>query len=283
MIFPTSFPWALQGDGKWGLRSLHHTSSLPLLPPHALSLLQRGVPPMGGSPPGSSPTWVLPMGCIPSWTAPAWVLPQGAVLQEQAAAAWVTHGITSPVSKPALAWARSAGPGRSLLQRRAPHRVTTFFRYPPALAWGPFHGLQVDICSTVDLHGLQGDSLPHQGLYHKLKGKTLCSGIPPSSLTLVSAELFLSHRLAPLSQLPFLPLLKSVIPEELPPSLMGLALGSGRAVLELAGTGLYQTWGKLLAASDRSHPYSPPATKTLPRKPITRFHKNIRMAFGMFL
>ncbi|KAK4823599.1 hypothetical protein QYF61_003799 [Mycteria americana] len=36
------------------------------------------------------------------------------------------------------------------------------------------HGLQVGICSTMDLHGLQGDSLPHHGLYHGLQGN-LCS------------------------------------------------------------------------------------------------------------
>jgi len=35
----------------------------------------------------------------------------GAVLQEQVAPAWVPHGVTSPASKPAAAWApRSTGP-----------------------------------------------------------------------------------------------------------------------------------------------------------------------------
>jgi len=37
--------------------------------------------------------------------------PQGAVLQEQAAPAWVHHGVTSPASKPPPAWAPlSTGP-----------------------------------------------------------------------------------------------------------------------------------------------------------------------------
>jgi len=58
---------------------------------------------------------------------------------------------------------------------QAPHGVTASFRHPPALVWGPFHGLQVDICSAVDLHGLQGDSLPYRGLLHGLQGN-LCSG-----------------------------------------------------------------------------------------------------------
>ena len=38
-------------------------------------------------------------------------IPRGAVLQEQVASAWVPHGVTSPASKPALAWAPlSMGP-----------------------------------------------------------------------------------------------------------------------------------------------------------------------------
>jgi len=111
----------------------------------------------------------------------------------------------------------SAGPGRSLLQRGAPHRATASFRHPPAPVWGPFHGLQVEICSTVDLQGLQGDSLPHHGLHHGLQGKTLCSGVwrtssPPSLLT--SAGLFLTHILTPVSTpLQFFSLLPYFIPE----------------------------------------------------------------------
>jgi len=64
---------------------------------------------------------------------------------------------------------------------------------------------------------------------------------PPSSLTLVSAELLLSHSLTPLSLLlfhcSFSPLLKYVTTEVLPPSLIGLALASGGPILEPAGTG----------------------------------------------
>ena len=54
------------------------------------------------------------------------------------------------------------------------HVVTASFRHPHAPAWGPFHGLQVEFCSTVDLRGLQGRSLPHHCLHHRLQGK-LCS------------------------------------------------------------------------------------------------------------
>jgi len=64
---------------------------------------------------------------------------------------------------------------------RAPHGVTASFRHTPALAWGLFHGLQVDICSTVDLHGLQGHNLPHHGLHQGLQGKNLSSSILSTS------------------------------------------------------------------------------------------------------
>jgi len=84
--------------------------------------------------------------------------PQGAVVQQQAAPAWIPHGVTAPASKPASAWNfLFMGPqvlsgtcssmgflwGHSLL-----------WAYPPA--WHRvLHRLQVNICSTVDLHGLQ--------------------------------------------------------------------------------------------------------------------------------
>jgi len=112
-----------------------------------------------------------PTGCSFSQLPQRGSLPRGAVLQEQAALVWVPHGVTSPASKPAPAW--------------APHGVTTSFRHPPAPAWGPFHGLQVDICSTVDLHGLQGYSLPHHGFHHGLQGKTLCSSVLSTSSPLL--------------------------------------------------------------------------------------------------
>jgi len=41
----------------------------------------------------------------------------------------------------------------------------------------PSNGLQVDICSTMDFHGLQVESLPLHGLHNGLQGKTLHSSI----------------------------------------------------------------------------------------------------------
>jgi len=217
--------------------------------------------------------------------------PWGAVLQEQAAPAWVPHGVTSPARKPAPGWAPlstglqvlAGACSQALLQRGAPHGVTASFRHPPAPAWGPFHGLRVDICSTMDLHGLQGDNLHHHGLQHKLQGKTLCSSIsstssPSSSLTLVSAELLLSIHLTPLSNCRLTAVFSSssLICYHRGTTTVADWLGLGQRWVRLR-TGwhwLYQTWGKLLGASHRSHPYSPPTTKTLPRKPITICHNH---------
>jgi len=205
-------------------------------------------------------------------------------VQEQAAPAWVPTGsqvlpanllqreLLSPQVR--RSWQEPAA-------ARAPHRVTASFRHPPALAWGPFHGLQMDICSTMDLHGLHGDNLPHHGLHHELQGKTLCSGIlrapppPPSSLTLVSAELFLSCILTPLLGCSChceggggRSLLKYVITEALPPLLMALALSSGGSLLEPAGIGSVRHRGSFQQLLTEATPVAPP-TRTLPRRPNT--------------
>jgi len=114
----------------------------------------------------NAPVWVLPMGCSPSGTGCSSVgPPQGHKPCQKTCSSvgFSLHG--------------STGPGRSLLQCGAPHGGHSSFRHPPAPVWGPFHGLQVAICSTVDLHGLQGNNLPHHGLHHELQGKVLCSGI----------------------------------------------------------------------------------------------------------
>jgi len=162
----------------------------------------------------------------------------------------------------------------------APHRFTASFRHPSAPVWGPFHGLWVDMCSAVDLHGLQGDSLPHHGLHHRLQGKISALACrappPPPSFTDLGVcrvvSLTQSHSsLSTAVSLEVFPLLKCVITEALPPSLFGLSLASGGSVLELSDIGSVKHGGKLLAASHRSHPCSPLATKTLSCKPRTLF------------
>jgi len=100
------------------------------------------------------------------------------------------------------------------------------------------HGLQVDICSTMDLHGLQWNSLPHLGLLHGLQGN-LFSGAWntfPSFFTDLCVCKVVSFTCSHHSLLPavaLFPLLKYVIIEVLPPSLMGSALASGTSFMEL--------------------------------------------------
>ncbi|KAK4825359.1 hypothetical protein QYF61_026878 [Mycteria americana] len=145
--------------------------------PHTLPLLQRGVPAMGDSPPRTSPTWVLPTGCSSSPTAPAWVpfmgcSPSGTDCSS-VGPPWGHKSCQQTCSSMGSSLHGSRGPARSLLQCGLPTGSQ-----PPSgihLLWrGVLHGLQVDICSTMDLHRLQEDSLPHQGLHQGLQGN-LCS------------------------------------------------------------------------------------------------------------
>jgi len=57
------------------------------------------------------------------------------------------------------------------------HRLSTESQHPSGihLLWrGVLHRLHMDIYATMDLHGLQSDSLPYHGLLHRLQGN-LCS------------------------------------------------------------------------------------------------------------
>ena len=90
--------------------------------------------------------------------------PQSAVLLEQTAPAWVLVGSKVLPANRLLVWAPlSTGPARSLLQCGLPTVTAAFGRI--CLLWhGVLHRLQLDICSTMDLHRLHGDSLPLHGL-----------------------------------------------------------------------------------------------------------------------
>jgi len=70
--------------------------------------------------------------------------PWSPVLQKQTAPVWVPHGVTRPARRPAPVWAPLPG-------------VTPSFGHIYLVQHEVLHGLQLDICSTVDLHGLQGN------------------------------------------------------------------------------------------------------------------------------
>ncbi|XP_049649808.1 uncharacterized protein LOC126035336 [Accipiter gentilis] len=175
-------------------------------------------------------------------------IPRCAVLQEHTAPARVPHGVTSPARKPAL-WAplstdpqvlpgacSSAGfpRGHSLLREPTCSGVgsSTGYRWISAPPWTSLDCRGTACLTRVFTTGCRGIFAPAPG----------ASPPPPSSLTLVSAGLFLLHVLTPhsggsfsLSQLFFL--LKNVITEALPLSLIGSALAGGGSVLEPASMG----------------------------------------------
>ena len=174
----SSPPRAAQGDGEWGLWPVHHTLSLLLLPPHSLPLLQHEAPLTGDSCAQISkvsPSHGLQfftncpsvgpftMRCSPSGADCSSVGPP-----------WGHKPCQQTCSSMGSSFHAATGPGRSLLQRG----LSTGSQ--PAsgillLQRGLLLGLQVNIFSTVDLHGLQGDSLPQHGLHYRLQGN-LCSG-----------------------------------------------------------------------------------------------------------
>ena len=139
-------------------------------------------------------------------------LPWGADLQEQTAPAWVPHRVTSPASKPALAWAPpSTGPqvlpgacssvgfpwGHSLLQV-----------HPSALVWGPPQAAGgISPPPHPSSMGCRGTACFTMVVSPGCKGiSALAPGAPPpppSALTLVSAEfLTSSHSSLWLQKLP---------------------------------------------------------------------------------
>ena len=206
---PTSSPRGTQEDVQWVLQSVHNSFPLPPLPPHALSLLRCGVPSVGDCPSPTSPTRVLSMGCSSSQTATAWI-PRGAT-----------------------------DLARSLLH----DGISTGSQLPSGhihLLWHGFlHGLQVDVCPTLNLHGLQGDKLHHQLIRDNLCHEphmNLEHLIPSSFFADFSAcrvvSLPYSHSSLPHALVhQFFNLLKCIIVEVPPPSLTGPALVSGRSVL----------------------------------------------------
>jgi len=132
--------------------------------------------------------------------------PWGAVLQEQTAPAWVPHGVASPASKPAPAWAHlPTGP-----QVLSGAHSSVGFPQGHSLLWA-------SICSGLESSpgcrwiaappwtsmGRTGTACLTMAFAMGCRGiSALAPGAAPllsSPLTFVSAELFLSHILTLLS------------------------------------------------------------------------------------
>ena len=127
--------------------------------------------------------------------------------------------------------------GIHLLRREVP---STGYRWRSAPSW-----------SSMDCRGTTCRTMV---FHHELQRKTLCSGISSTSSPLLlhwpwCLQNCFFHIVSLLSlhcrftTVFFLPLLKSVITEALPPSLTVLALASGGSVLEMAGTGFIRHGG----------------------------------------
>ena len=184
--------------------------------------------------------------------------PRGAVLQEWAAPVWVSHGATSPASKSAPVWAPLSTSPQILAGACSCAGVPTGSQIPAGihLLWcgipsTGYRWISAPPCTTMDCRATTCLTMIFST---SCKGRLSAPASwaplpPPSSLTLVSAELFLSHRLTPFSTA-FSPQvflsfpLKYVITEVLSLSLIGLALASGGSILESANTGFIRHGGR---------------------------------------
>ena len=133
--------------------------------------------------------------------------------------------------------------GSEVLEEPAPawasHRVTASCGGNHLLWNGVLQGLQVTVCSNINLHGL-----PHHGLLHDLQGN-LCSGVCSTSSLSFFTDLAVRRIFSSLFfflpyfclTLAFVPFLKYAFTEAPPALLMSSACASSRAIAVLAGLG----------------------------------------------
>jgi len=123
---------------------------------------------------------------------------------------------------------------------QALHRVTASFGHASALAWDPgCRWMSAPLWTSVGCTGTacltKVFTIVYSGILALSPG---APPPPPSSMTLMSAELFLSHSSSLAAAVQhFFSLLKYVVTEVLPPSLIGSTLASSGSALELAVTG----------------------------------------------
>lgn len=117
-----------QRDGEWGLPSVHHTSSLPLLPPQGVD---------------SSHSPCFSMGFLPWDTVLHKLLPHEFFPQTTVLLKLLQKWVPSTGNSPSGTDCSCAGPPWIHRSYQEPssvwafHTVTTSFGHPLALAWGP--------------------------------------------------------------------------------------------------------------------------------------------------
>jgi len=230
---------------------------------------------------GSSP-WAAALHTLPQCGSFPW----GAVLQEQAAPVWDPHGVTRPASKPAPLWAPlSTGPqvlagacsstgsprGHGLLWSSSCSSVgsSTGCGWGSAPPWATM-GCKGQPASPWSAPRATGEPLL-RCLEHLLP--SLCTD---RGLFRVVA-LSYSHSLGLQLHRFFFPLHKHILPEALPPLLMGSPFPSAGSVLELAALRSMGRRGNFQQPSLQN-----PATMTLPHKPNTSSHLKTRLMLLVF-
>lgn len=146
---------------------------------------------------------------------------------------------------------------------------------PPSdihLLWpGVLHRLQVGLCSPMELHGLQVDS-PWSAPWNEGKSLLRHQGTSSPSFCALCLQGCFSHIFSLLfrcSCAGFLPSFKYVIPDVLPPLLMGLIFSSGGSVLELPVIGSVDHQRNFCWLLSEAPAVASPATKILSCKSKT--------------
>jgi len=241
--------------------------SLLLLPPHTLPLLQRGVPLMGQSsmncPSMGSSHGVSPSGIGCSSVGPPW--DHKPCQQTCSSVGSSLHG--------------STGPGRTLLQHglptgsQPPSGIPLLQRgvhsmgcgWTSAPLWTSIMGSMAQPASPWSAPQAEGKSL----LQH-LEDILPLILLRPWGLQSCYSQIFSLFYPAAKCHLGQggCPLLKYVIPEVLPPSLMGSALASGGSILEPAGTGSVRFGGSLQQLLTEAIPVASPTQKPCHANPV---------------
>jgi len=149
----------------------------------------------------------------------------------------------------------STGSGRSLLQCGLPtgsQLSSGIHLLQPGVPSMGYRWISAPPWTSMDCRGTACLTMVFTICKRRVSALTSRAPPPPSFFTdldvcrVVSLTLSHSSLLTAFHHVFFLPLLKCVIPEALPPLLTGLALGSGQSILELAGTGLIKHGGSFL-------------------------------------